>query len=465
VGDTVAAQVRGRLASDRLASDRFATDPPASDRPGLERPASSQPDADRPLHLALLLPSLAGGGVARVALNLAGSLLRQRHRVDLVLCDGAGAFRDQLPPDLRRVVLQRGNPLVARGLALAADPRGWRELALPVLLPLRGAPALAGLGALVDYLRRSRPDALIAAKTHTNLVAIWARRLAGVPTRLLVSQHSMLSEEVAGPEVRKWRWRHAARLVARSYPLADAIVAVSDAAADDLAESAGVPRRAIATVHNPVDVRRIAERMREPVAHPWFSAGGPPVVLGAGRLRESKDFPTLLRAFALVRRARPARLAILGEGPERDALVALARRLGVGEDLWMPGFVDNPFAYMARAGVFALSSRHEALGNVLVEALACGCPVVATDCPGGVGEILEGGAAGRLVAVGDPEALAGEILATLDRPGDRESRLRRADDFCPDRAAGRYLAALGLALSADAGAAPPEAGTPRPSGL
>jgi len=444
VGDTVAAQVRGRLDSNRL-------------------------DADRLHHVALLLPSLAGGGVARVALNLAESLLRHGHRVDLVLCDGEGAYRDQLPPGLRRVLLRRGIPVIPRGLAFAANPGSWRELALPVLLPLRGAPALAGLGDLVRYLRRNRPDALIAAKTHTNLVAIWARQLAGVPTRLLVSQHSMLSEEIAGPEVRKWRWRHAAGLVARTYPLADAIVAVSDAAADDLATTSGVPRRRIATVHNPVDARRIAERLREPITHPWFAEGMPPVVLGAGRLRASKDFQTLLRAFAEVRRARPARLVVLGEGPERAALAAEARRLGVCEDVWMPGFVDNPFAYMARAGVFVLSSRHEALGNVLVEALACGCPVVATNCPGGVGEILKGGAVGGLVPVGDPAALAGAILAALDRPGDRERRLRRADDFCPDRAAHRYLAALGLALCAEADADPavaaPGAGIPRTSAL
>jgi len=135
----------------------------------------------------------------------------------------------------------------------------------------------------------------------------------------------------------------------------------------------------------------------------------------------------------------------------------------------MPGFVDNPFAFFARSAVFALSSRHEALGNVLVEALACGCPVVATDCPGGVGEILLGGRVGRLVPVGDPASLAAAILAALEGPGDRERRLRRAADFCPDRAAQRYLAALGFDLSGEAGADPagagPEEGIPRTSVL
>ncbi len=440
MGDTVAAHVRGPLRSKGL-------EPNELDSGG---PDSGAPASKRLHHVALLLPSLAGGGVARVVLNLAESMLRHGHRVDLVLCDGGGAYRDQLPPGLHRVVLRRGIPLFARGLAFAADPGGLRELALPVLLALRGAPALAGLGDLVRYLRQERPGALIAAKTHTNLVALWARRLAGAPTRLLISQHSMLSEEIAGPEVRKWRWRHLSGLVARTYPLADAIVAVSDAAADDLAATAGVPRQRITTVHNPVDARRIAEQLREPVEHPWFAIGEPPVVLGAGRLRASKDFPTLLRAFARVRRVRPAHLVVLGEGPERAALADLALRLGIGEDVWMPGFVDNPFAYMARSGVFALSSRHEALGNVLVEALASGCPVVATDCPGGVSEILQGGAVGGLVPVGDPGALASAILSALEHPGDPESRLRRAQAFRPDRAAHGYLSALGLALTTEA---------------
>jgi len=414
-------------------------------------------DARPPYHVALLLPSLAGGGVARVVLNLGESLVRGGHRVDLVLCRAEGAYRDRIPSGLRPVVLRRAIPLVARGLALAADRAGWRELALPVLLPLRGAPAFSGLGDLVRYLRRERPDALIAAKTHTNLVAIWARTLAGSPARLLVSQHSVLSQEIADAGGRRWRWRHAAGLVARSYPRADAIVAVSDAVAEDLAAAAGIARARIATVHNPVDARRIAERLREPPEHPWLAAGAPPVVLGAGRLRPSKDFETLLRAFAEVRRARDARLVILGEGPERGALAALAGRLGVGDDVSLPGFVDNPFAYMARAGVFALSSRHEALGNVLVEALACGCPVVATDCPGGVGEILGGGAHGRLVPVGDIAALAAAILEALARPGDLESRQARARAFSPDLATRRYLAALGLVACADSAADPARA--------
>jgi glycosyltransferase involved in cell wall biosynthesis len=166
------------------------------------------------------------------------------------------------------------------------------------------------------------------------------------------------------------------------------------------------------------------------------------VVLSAGRLRASKDFRTLLQAFAGVRETRPARLLVLGEGGERDALEREARRLGVADDVAFPGFVANPFAYMARAGVFVLASRYEALGNVLVEALACGCSVVSTNCPVGPAEVLERGRYGRLVPVGDADALARAIAAALDTPDARERLKERAADFSASRQAELYLDAV-----------------------
>jgi glycosyltransferase involved in cell wall biosynthesis len=178
------------------------------------------------------------------------------------------------------------------------------------------------------------------------------------------------------------------------------------------------------------------------VDHVWFGPDEPPVVLAAGRLRASKDFGTLLEAFARVRRTRTARLMVLGEGGEREALARQARRLRVDGDVEFPGFVANPFAYMARAGVFVLTSRYEALGNVLVEALACGCSVVSTDCPVGPAEVLDGGRYGRLVPVGDVEALAGAIAAALDSPDAPERLEKRAADFSAGRIADLYLEAV-----------------------
>ena len=244
---------------------------------------------------------------------------------------------------------------------------------------------------------------------------------------------------------RTWKRRYLPGLLRHAYPMADAIVAVSDGVADRLARKTGLPRAAIRTVYNPVVVPELPALAAEPVAHPWFRPGGPPVVLGVGRLVEQKDFPTLLRAFALVRQRRPARLVILGDGPAeaRRDLEAVAAGLGCAEDLDLPGFVANPFAYMARASVFALSSLHEGLPGALIQALACGCPVVSTDCPSGPSEILEHGRHGRLVPVGDHEALASAILACLDDPSGREERVARAAAFGLERAVDRYLALIG----------------------
>ena len=196
----------------------------------------------------------------------------------------------------------------------------------------------------------------------------------------------------------------------------------------------------ITTVYNPFDLQRITALAAEPAPHPWLAEDAP-VVLGAGRLHPQKDFATLLRAFARVRARTAARLVILGEGEERAALETLARELGIAADVALPGYTANPYAWLVRARVFALSSRWEGLANVLVEALACGTPVVSTRCPGST-EVLGEGAHGRLVEVGDDEALADAIAATLESPADPEALRRRAGDFSLDRGVDGYLEAL-----------------------
>jgi glycosyltransferase involved in cell wall biosynthesis len=200
------------------------------------------------------------------------------------------------------------------------------------------------------------------------------------------------------PKRRRWHWRFLLPVVQRTYLWADAIVAVSDGVADELSLITSIPRKDIMTIYNPIVTSELQRKAQVPLDHPWFTPGAPPVVLGAGRLRVQKDFPTLIRAFVRARAVRKIRLMILGGGKDerRDAqykaqLLALADQLGVADDVALPGFVENPFAYMARASVFVLSSAWEGFGNVIVEALACGCPVVSTDCPSGPAEILENG--------------------------------------------------------------------------
>ena len=222
------------------------------------------------------------------------------------------------------------------------------------------------------------------------------------------------------------------------------VACVSQGMADDLQALTRLPPGKIRTLYNPVVDPGLPGRADAALDHPWFAPGEPPVLLGIGRLHPQKDFATLLRAFAQVRAVRAARLLILGEGEEREALEALVAELGVAADVALPGFAANPYAYLSRAGAFVLSSRWEGLPTVVIEALACGAPVVSTDCPSGPDEILQGGRLGALTPVGDDAALARAILDTLAAPPDPAAGRARAQDFAVAPAAQAYLDALGV---------------------
>jgi len=406
------------------------------------------PGSHVPNHIALFMPSLGGGGVERVMFNLAGAFIEQGSRVDLVVCRAEGPFRDRVPAQLNVVALRAAPAGWTRFRILTADPKGLKMLLRPVLLPLNGSGQFRCLADLTRYLQRERPQVLLSAMTKSNLMAVWARHLAGVPTRLVISEHNTLSPNVSfSRKKRKWRRRFLPSLVGRVYPRADAIIAVSDGVADDLVQRAGIPRERITTIYNPIVSPTLVSQAKAPLDHPWFQPSAPPVVLGVGRVHEQKDFPTLLRAFARVRVKREARLMILGTADPvraklRTEIVTLATQLGIADDVVLPGFVANPFAYMAHAAVFVLSSIWEGLPSVLIEALACGCPVVSTDCPSGPAEILENGKYGPLVPVGDNVALAEAIVSVLQTPPDRDWLRERGAMFAVDQAADRYLQVL-----------------------
>jgi glycosyltransferase involved in cell wall biosynthesis len=331
--------------------------------------------------LALFVPSLRGGGAERVMVNLARGFVERGLRVDLVLARAEGPYLSQVPKEVRVVDL------------------GARRV-------------LYSLPGLVRYLRRERPQAMLSTLSHANIIALWARKLARVPTRLVVREANTVSVETANvPALKAKLMPH---LIKTFYPWADAIVANSRGVAEDLMKLTGLPPDNIKVIYNPVVTPELFAKAEEPLDHPWFRPGEPPVVLGVGRLTQQKDFPTLIRAFALVRKERPARLMILGEGEERPKLEALVRELGMEEDVALPGFVENPYKYMKRAAVFVLSSKWEGLPTALIEALALGIRVVATNCPSGPEEVLEGGKWGRLVPVGDPAGLAQAILDRLN---------------------------------------------------
>jgi len=329
--------------------------------------------------LAIFLSSLAGGGAERSMLKLAGGIAQRGLEVELILARAKGPYLAEIPSSVRTV-------------------------------DLGCSRTLASLPALVRHLRQQRPQVLLSSIDYVNLIALWARRLAGVPVRIVANEQNTLSFRME----ERGRVRWVPGLARRFYPWADAITAVSAGVAEDLCEVTGLPRARIDVIHNPVVTPELHELKRAEVTDPWLAPGQPPVLLAVGRLSAQKDFPTLLRAFAAVRRERTARLLILGEGEERGALEALVAQLGLTESVRLPGFAANPYAYMSRASLFVLSSRWEGLPTVLIESLACGLPIVSTDCPNGPQEILAGGRHGALVPVRDEQALARTILAALE---------------------------------------------------
>jgi glycosyltransferase involved in cell wall biosynthesis len=229
----------------------------------------------------------------------------------------------------------------------------------------------------------------------------------------------------------------------QTYHRADGVIAISCGVADDLAAAIDMPRDHIQVIYNPAFLPNVIENSKLALLHPWFAPHEPPVILAAGRLTAAKDFSTLIRAFARLHSVRAARLVILGEGEQRDKLEVLLKELDLASDVALPGFVDNPFAWMRRSALFVLSSAWEGFGNVLVEAMACGLPVVSTDCPSGPAEILENGRWGRLVPVGDVEALAAAMCATLDE-SEHPNVAARAAMFHSETAVEKYLKVLGF---------------------
>lgn len=351
-----------------------------------------------------------GGGVQRGRVRLANELARRGHRVSCVMPELKGPFIAELDDAVCRWGLSSRNPIrVVRGFA--------------------------------EWLRDARPDIVFASQQHTIIAALAARAWARLDLPIVGIQHSVLSDLCAN--AKRIDLRYGLPILARlTYRHADRLCAVSSSAAADLARISGVPVEQIRVLPNPVIGVDLAHRAMRLPTHIWVLDRALPFILAAGNLVPVKDFATLIRAFAEALRQQPgARLIILGDGPERDALKALAADLHISHCVDLPGFEPNPYPFMRYAAAFVLSSRSEGLGNVLIEAMACGTPVIATDC-GGPRDILEadGKRYGRLVPVGDIQAMAAAIVAILagDSPGTAALQ-ERAAAFSVARAASAYL--------------------------
>lgn len=361
--------------------------------------------------LALFLPSLRGGGAEKVMLILANAFAQRDIQVDLVLVQKVGPYLEQLSDKVN-------------------------------LVDLQARSTIRSLPALLRYLKSAKPGALLSAQGHANLVAVLARKISRHPFRLVIAHHNNVSEAHKNNPTLKSRVVH--WLYRWFYPLADQIVAVSQGTAEDLSRFSKIPIHRITPIYNPIDLAEIKRLSLEKSNHPWLNNQKIPLIVSVGRLDHPKDFETIVRAAVLVLQKREIHWLILGDGPDRQRLEALAHSLGLtDEQLQFAGFVQNPFQFLAHAALFVHSSLSESFGNVLVEAMACGAQVVSVDCPTGPAEILENGKWGSLVPVGDAEAMAKAVLNILETPQSDLSLVEnRAAHFSLQKSVDSYLEAL-----------------------
>lgn len=361
------------------------------------------------MHIGLFVPNLGSGGSEKVTLTLSGALHRAGHQVSLVAASCEGPLAEAVPAGIELVGLGR---------------RRVRSAVAP----------------LSKWLKRTQPAVLISSQVHSNVVAFLAHRLARSSARLIVREDSTPTRNIG-------RMREPARSITRAlmsiaYRGADTVVAVSSAAAADLQNFLPVRLERLAIVYNPVISANIAALANEEVTHAWFTERAP-VILSVGRLSEEKDHSILIRALATMRAHADARLLILGEGPLRADLERLVASLGLRGRVSMPGFVANPYPYMSKADLFVLSSRFEGLPGVLIEALACGCRVVSTDCPSGPREILKQGALGMLVPVGDVTAMSLAMEASLSSSRGAAISAGDLEPYREQHSVAKYLELIG----------------------
>ncbi|MGE0665628.1 MAG: glycosyltransferase [Sphingomonadales bacterium] len=364
---------------------------------------SRKPSAADGLDVLFVMPLFFAGGAERVTLLLAGELASRGVRVGIAVYINRGTLIDQVDPRVR-------------------------------IEEIGGSGLLAAILPLSRLIRRTRPRSVVGVMVSCNVAAVLAGKLARTGARIVLTEHNQVdvSAEFFGNDSRSYR------AIPWIYPHADAIVCVSDGVRESLCRYAGMTPGRMRVIHNPIVSRDLIDKAAEPCPHPWAGDPDVPLVLAVGRLTTAKNYPLLLRAFAILRRQRPARLLILGKGAIQKDLQALVGELGVAEDVELHGYAGNPYTFMAHASLFVLSSSWEGFPTVLVEALACGCPAVATDCPSGPREILLDGELGELVPMDDEAALAAAMARSLDRPPPRDALMARGRSFSVARATDIY---------------------------
>lgn len=347
------------------------------------------------MKICLFAPNLGGGGAERIISVLANHLADNGFKVDLVLANATGPYLEDISKAVKVIDLH------------------CKRVSLSVFK-------------LVKYLKASRPQVVFASQMHAARALILAVKLSGVKSKVIIRQPTMLVSPYEKRSTSSMLQLKLFLFLARRY--ADKIIVTSQAMADEFISLSKISQNKVKIIYNPLPISQIQKRSQEKLEHPWFQAGQAPVVLAVGRLETVKNFSSLIRAFSLVVKKTEAKLVILGEGSERNALENLVSALGLQSSVQMPGFVENPYQYMSRAKVFVQSSLREGFSNGLIEAMACGTQVIATDCVGGTAEILEHGRWGRLVPVDDARAMAAELLSLINA-AENANALSRAENF------------------------------------
>lgn len=360
--------------------------------------------------ISVFLPSIDGGGAERVMVLLCNELVARGMQVELVLGTSGGVYQAILSDKVKVICLNE-------------------------------ARVSKALFACARYLKRGKPDVLISAMKHSNLMCICAKMISRVKTKLLIVDHNNFSKaNSSNSYILSKLFLFLMRVL---YPRADLIGAVSKGVAEDLSRSLKLPNERVNVLYNPVIDGGFDSKSREVVEFKWFNEDIPTFV-GVGRLTEQKNFNLLIDAFYKYQKKNIGRLLILGEGEERNALEKKVSELGLDSLVEMPGFLQNPYAYLRNSSVFVLSSDWEGLPTCLIEALACGLPIVSTNCPSGPLEILENGKWGALVPVGDAEALAEAMESAIKNNHNAERLVERSEFFSVEKAVDRYIELLGV---------------------
>ena len=383
------------------------------------------------MKIAIYVSSLKGGGAERVMLNLAEGLQTQNHSVDLLLARHEGDYLKQLPDNLSVIPLKHTSRLSGFFTALRHSPLGFKllsSLKLPRFLTL--------LPAVKTYIEQNKPDAIICALHNCNLSAVLAKSCTKSNVCIIVSEHIALSSFIQSVPERETKLIPFIKLL---YPLANGIVTVSNGVKNDLSDITGIPKEKITLIYNPVITPGMQKKISAPVEHPWLLSDEFYTLLAAGRLTKQKDYITLINAIELIKDQIPLKLIVLGEGTERENLTELISKKGLSDIIDLHGFADNPFAYMAHADLFVLSSALEGLSLVLLEALASGCEVISTDCPYGPSEVLQNGKYGTLVPIKNPAELAKAIKNAYEKKCLNENGMQYARQFTVEKATSEYL--------------------------